>query len=1004
VNWSILLLLAVPPLFAAVVFGVYKLATARHVGFWLLVVLWSGLIVACGVLATGLIVAGQEGQCAGFPRHFWQEWTAAAGIVGGGVLTLLTLVRNLFLALMRRNQPHARPPVVEPVARLQDSRPSAAGHLGGFVGWTAATIGFFIAWLWCVTRYPDRNGDEAVLGVVVAIGLLVMAVVADFVRSLLRRQPGEPRRWFFLTPFGQTFVGRLLTGGLLLAVCVSVTVLLSEAAGFDLNMLNVSPPANMLPSIRLVGMVVVFAAIGAGVATAQIRRMDRNGRVSRSAKRALATGVPVAVLLVGAAAVLVMVSERVPDLFPMLAALASVFMAFAAGIPLNHWAYPEWWAHRRRLLNPEQASGELPKVQPLTPQQRKVLFWIVAGCLAFGVFVLIDPPRGLRRPNDVLLALAVVACAGYGIWSGWKWAYRGQTPTPAPAPAAPPLGEFLKTVPPLEPWRRQAIFWIYLAVTAGAVLAVVEPLYTKMGVTLYSAPVYIFIAFAVLSMTLSVREWAFKKTPDVTPLPLPVAPLVLTPDPTPVGGNCPTCGGAIPAGSPHGLCPRCLMKGVMQSANATRPRNTRPIEPPLPAEVNEFFPHLEVLELVGAGGMGAVYKARQPNLDRVVALKIVQSPTGDDDPVFAERFAREARAMAKLDHPNIVTIHESGEAGGLPYMLMEYVDGITLREAMADKVLTTAEALAVIPQICDALDYAHRNGVVHRDIKPENILIDQTGRVKIADFGLAKLADASGISLTHTRQAMGTPHYMAPEQWEKPTAVDHRADIYALGVVLYELLTGELPLGRFDLPSAKGKGNARMDQVVLRALAKEPGQRYQHASDLKNELSRIGDYGAEAPRQKRGHYEYRSKTEFLGWPLVHVVRGRNPATGKLPVAKGWVAVSDFAAVGGIAVAGVSAVGGVAIAGVTSMGLIALGGVAVVGALAAGGGGIAVGGAVAVAGAIALGGVFAAAGAVTIGKFAIGGAAAFGQYTSGPSGTTPDFGKALGNFIRGLWSF
>ncbi len=252
--------------------------------------------------------------------------------------------------------------------------------------------------------------------------------------------------------------------------------------------------------------------------------------------------------------------------------------------------------------------------------------------------------------------------------------------------------------------------------------------------------------------------------------------------------------------------------------------------------------------------MGAVYTARQPALDRVVALKIVQSPRGDEDPVFTERFAREARAMAKLDHPNIVTIHESGEAGGLPFLLMEYIDGVTLREAMVNRLLTTTEALAVIPQVCDALDFAHRHGVVHRDIKPENILIDQTGRVKIADFGLAKLADPKNVTLTRTQQAMGTPHYMAPEQWERPNEVDHRADVYALGVVLYELLTGELPLGRFALPSEMGKGDAKLDQVVIRAMAKDPNERYQNAGQMKAALSgvKVAAFSPVVPPRRKG--------------------------------------------------------------------------------------------------------------------------------------------------------
>ena len=556
------------------------------------------------------------------------------------------------------------------------------------------------------------------------------------------------------------------------------------------------------------------------------------------------------------------------------------------------------------------------------------------------------------------------------------------------------LDELVKSVPPLSPERRKAMFWICTLVMTLAAISLVGAVFEQMGAGCFSFVLAFFILSSALSSVLVTREWAFKKKPadsGMSPAggpPLAVAPVILTPDPTPAKGNCPTCGGPIPAGSPQGLCPRCLIRGVMPSVNATRARSVRPIDPPPAAEVNEFFPHLEVLELVGAGGMGAVYKARQPNLDRVVALKIVQSPTGEDDPVFAERFAREARAMAKLDHPNIVTIYESGEAGGLPYMLMEFVDGITLRDAMEHKVLTTAEALAVIPQICDALDYAHRTGVVHRDIKPENILVDQTGRVKIADFGLAKLAEAGGLTLTHTRQAMGTPHYMAPEQWEKPNEVDHRADIYALGVVLYELLTGELPLGRFDLPSAKGKGNPRLDQVVLRALAKEPGQRYQHASDLKGALSGVGNWWDGLP-PRHGFYEFRSKRSFLGWPLVHVVRGRDPATGRLKVAKGWIAVGDGLAVGGVAVGGTMAVGGVSVGGALSIGLLAIGGAMGIGLLALGG--VAMGLAVAAGGVAISAGL--AIGGVAIGTFAIGGAAV-GQHTLGGTGNTPEFWEQL----------
>ncbi|MCB1630173.1 MAG: serine/threonine protein kinase, partial [Xanthomonadales bacterium] len=167
-----------------------------------------------------------------------------------------------------------------------------------------------------------------------------------------------------------------------------------------------------------------------------------------------------------------------------------------------------------------------------------------------------------------------------------------------------------------------------------------------------------------------------------------------------------------------------------------------------------------------------------------------------------ERFAREARTLAKLSHSNIVTVFEFGEREGLYYLMMEYVDGLNLREAIQTAALDPSDALEIVSQVCAALQYAHEEGVVHRDIKPENVLLDSRGRVKIADFGLAKLLGLSPIeiTLTATHQVMGTFHYMAPEQLERPLEVDHRADIYSLGVVFYELLTGELPLGRFKLP------------------------------------------------------------------------------------------------------------------------------------------------------------------------------------------------------------
>jgi len=314
-------------------------------------------------------------------------------------------------------------------------------------------------------------------------------------------------------------------------------------------------------------------------------------------------------------------------------------------------------------------------------------------------------------------------------------------------------------------------------------------------------------------------------------------------------GHCKQCGKDLPADAPQGLCPQCLMKLGLPSEAPTREGPEKTLEsgsaaafsPPSPEELSEQFHQLEILELLGKGGMGAVYKARQKHLDRFVALKILPPKVGRD-PAFTERFTREARSLARLSHPHIVTVHDFGRTPtGLCYFLMEYVDGTDLRKVIASKTMTPHEALAIVPQVCEALQFAHERGIVHRDIKPENILIDKNGKVKIADFGLARLLDsaADAYTLTAVDQRMGTPLYMAPEQVEHPHSVDHRADIYSLGVVFYEMLTGELPLGRFAPPSQKVHVDVRLDHVVLRTLEKEPELRYQHVSEVKTEVETI---------------------------------------------------------------------------------------------------------------------------------------------------------------------
>lgn len=304
--------------------------------------------------------------------------------------------------------------------------------------------------------------------------------------------------------------------------------------------------------------------------------------------------------------------------------------------------------------------------------------------------------------------------------------------------------------------------------------------------------------------------------------------------------TCPHCALPIPSGAPEGLCPRCVLTGASTPTDAGTTAGTASGQPPTIAEVAAAFPDLEVLSLLGSGGMGFVYHARERASSRDVALKLLPRKLAAD-PAFVERFNREARTLARLDHPGIVRVFHHGQSGGFCHLTMEYVDGANLRQAMRAGRFTPAQALQIIPGICDALQYAHAHGVLHRDIKPENILLDSQGRVKIADFGIAKLLDEPtvtppDITLTRTGHRLGTPHYMAPEQVERPDLVDHRADIYSLGVVFYELLTGELPLGRFPAPSTKAYLDARVDEIVFRALAKERELRQQSAGQVKDEV------------------------------------------------------------------------------------------------------------------------------------------------------------------------
>ena len=446
---------------------------------------------------------------------------------------------------------------------------------------------------------------------------------------------------------------------------------------------------------------------------------------------------------------------------------------------------------------------------------------------------------------------------------------------------------------------------------------------------------------------------------------------------------CPTCKTKIPADAPPGVCPFCALRAGYRREPTTLPGSGASEATRLsPEELSRRLPELEEFSLIGPGGMGTVYRARHRELERPVAVKVIHAHLLEREG-FRDRFAREARTLARLDHPNIVKVYDFGERERLYYLIMELVDGVTLRQALDGGAIEPKEALSLVPRICDALQYAHDQGVVHRDIKPENILLDRQGALKIADFGLAKLVGtATEPRLTRTEQVMGTPHYMAPEQIETPSQVDHRADIYSLGVVFYEMLTGELPVGRFPLPSQRVAIDVRLDRVVLRTLEKQPGLRYQRARDLKTEVEALSDPDQHpAPRARRSPgaddgesddelwgsaslrsagdwdewdsemlwsrrsrgYEYRSEKTLWGLPLIHVLFSAD----RMGVARGVVAIGERA-VGLVAVGGM-AVGGITLGGI-SLGLVSLGGIAL--GLLVGLGGLAFGGVA--AGGVAMG--------------------------------------------------
>lgn len=268
-------------------------------------------------------------------------------------------------------------------------------------------------------------------------------------------------------------------------------------------------------------------------------------------------------------------------------------------------------------------------------------------------------------------------------------------------------------------------------------------------------------------------------------------------------------------------------------------------------ELNELVPGYHFVAHLESGGMGAVYKAVQKSLNRTVAVKVL-SKLQSDRHGFKERFKREAQALAQLNHPHIVDVHDFGETrDGQLYYIMEFVAGTDLFHLAREAPPSPRKLLQIFLQVCEALQYAHDRGVVHRDIKPANILLDERGNAKVADFGLAKILEPNAPDFTATGTTIGTPDYIAPEAMDPAFKIDHRVDVYALGVTLYEMLTGHPPRGRWEAPSTCCGADRRIDGIVGRALHRDPARRYQRVVDMAQALQGLLKSGGDWRSHRR---------------------------------------------------------------------------------------------------------------------------------------------------------
>jgi hypothetical protein len=304
------------------------------------------------------------------------------------------------------------------------------------------------------------------------------------------------------------------------------------------------------------------------------------------------------------------------------------------------------------------------------------------------------------------------------------------------------------------------------------------------------------------------------------------------------GFACPACGQWVPLAADIAAAAETVAAATQAGEDGSD--WTAPAAEAVAAAFDSRF---HIIRLLGRGGMGAVYEGFDTRLERRVAIKILPAETGANPAVLA-RFEREAKAMAALDHPNIVHIHDYGRTGdGHPYLVMEFIDGMDIHRLRQAGRLDLPGALDLVSQVCAALHYAHARGIIHRDIKPANIMVTTEGVAKVADFGLAKVLDSddhphADPALTRSGTAVGTLDYMAPEQLEGQP-VDHRADIYSLGVMLYDLLTGTPPRGAWPPPSQRVRIDIRLDEIVLRALQQNPAARYQAAAEVRADVDSV---------------------------------------------------------------------------------------------------------------------------------------------------------------------